>query len=85
MTAPAIHALLFVDVDEEVVAGSGLVEDDCVEEVENVVGLPREEVKEVLLELLELRVEWLVNDAADEDVDSDCSDETRKIIFVNVL
>jgi hypothetical protein len=46
MTAPAIHALLFVDVDEEVVAGSGLVEDDCVEEVEDVVGLPGEEVKE---------------------------------------
>jgi hypothetical protein len=60
-----------------------------------VVGLPRrEEVKEVsseLLELglLELGVEWLVDGAADEGVDegvdSDCSDEARKIIFVNVL
>lgn len=63
MTAPAIHALLFVDVDvdEEVVPGSGLVEDEdedgCVWEGEDVVGLPREEVKEVPSELLELGVE----------------------------
>jgi len=42
MTAPAIHALLFFDVDEKVVAGSGLVEDDCVGEGVDVVGLPRE-------------------------------------------
>jgi hypothetical protein len=51
-----------------------------------VVGLPRrEEVKEVSSELLELGVEWLVDGAADEGVDSDCSDEARKLIFVNVL
>jgi hypothetical protein len=82
MTAPAIHAFLFFDVDEKVVAGSGLVEDGCVWAGEDVVQLPtREEVKEVSSELLELGLlefgsEWLV--AADEGVDSDCSDEARK-------
>jgi predicted aspartyl protease len=82
MTAPAIQALLF-DAEEKILTSWGLVKDD-VEVAEVVVLWISLEVNEVVSELLKLWDDWLVDGAADEDVESDDDVEAR-VVFVNHL
>ena len=82
MTAPEIQALLF-DAEEKILTGWGLVKDD-VEVAEVVVLWIALEVNEVVSELLKLWDDWLVDGAADEDVESDDDVEAR-VVFVNDL